>query len=293
MYELCSVKLRSVGLVSIIVATRNRGKNVLRLVESLRDQSCIDWELIIVDQSDVPLLLEELSSDSKIQLIFEKPGLSRARNRGASIASGSHLLFADDDCWFDARSLGHLRAAIESERQGTSYLGQVLDQSGKPLRQCPVGHRRFLSRWETLVHTLSAGMVVPRKVFLSVGGFDESLGLGAGTATESGEDADLMLRVASSGTVVEFLPEFIVYHPKDSLPFKRDRLKVSGFVFGALMRKHRFGMLIFAYCILRSIGGIFILSLTRRSEEVPNAFTFGWARVRGYALNPLKQVERQ
>jgi hypothetical protein len=58
----------------------------------------------------------------------------------------------------------------------------------------------------------TASLIVPRKVFESVGGFDESYTLGPGGALLGGEDSDLGWRIQRSGHVAVFQPDVQIVH---------------------------------------------------------------------------------
>lgn len=107
-YQAC-IEKSATPLVSVVVASYNRGAWLERAVGSVILQSYPNWELIIVDDaSHDPKTIEVLetlgtSSDSRIKVIrlYTNYGLpSYPRNLGILEAKGDFLaIFDDDDIW--------------------------------------------------------------------------------------------------------------------------------------------------------------------------------------------------
>ena len=87
---------------SIIIATLNRFKEPLSMIDSLTNQTFKDFEVLLIDQNDEDILIDELKKYDKtlsIKHIRTKiKGASNARNTGIKYAIGELLAFPDDDC---------------------------------------------------------------------------------------------------------------------------------------------------------------------------------------------------
>src|ERR1700754_3487501 len=86
-------------LFSLIVCTVDRSDQLERLFASLKVQRYTDFEVILVDQNlDDRLagLVEGYSPSFTIRHIRSERGISRARNNGMAIATGSYICFPDD-----------------------------------------------------------------------------------------------------------------------------------------------------------------------------------------------------
>lgn len=88
--------------VSIIVPVYNVEKYINRCIESILNQTFINYELIIVDDGspdNSAMICEEYAKiDERISVIHKKNGgLSSARNVGIDIAKGKYLFFVDGD----------------------------------------------------------------------------------------------------------------------------------------------------------------------------------------------------
>lgn len=93
-------------MISVIVPVYNVEKYLRKCIESILDQSYIDWELILIndgstDNSGV-LCDYYAQKDYRIKVVHQNnQGVSTARNVGLEMASGSHILFIDPDDWIE------------------------------------------------------------------------------------------------------------------------------------------------------------------------------------------------
>jgi glycosyltransferase involved in cell wall biosynthesis len=98
---------------SIVTCTYNRVQTLRRALDSLRGQSCQDWECIIIDDASLdgtgevvrPYLGEHFR-----YLRHSHRGCARSKNAGLEAASGRYVTFLDSDDEYDP---GHL--AIRKE----------------------------------------------------------------------------------------------------------------------------------------------------------------------------------
>jgi len=95
-----SAPSRELPLVSVVVRSYRRPKALFELVERLRTQSYPRFEVVILEQSNDPGLVEALNSlnDSRLQITVS-PALNPPAARNAAIrkSRGDILLFVDDD----------------------------------------------------------------------------------------------------------------------------------------------------------------------------------------------------
>jgi GT2 family glycosyltransferase len=103
-----------------------------------------------------------------------------------------------------------------------------------------------------------------RNVVEEVGGFDETLGVGAQTLWGGGEDIDYPLRAIKAGFKIEYRPDDIyVFHPPPYSP-RGDYSKLAGRAYrygagiGRVWRKHNYPVWLVAYYLLRPLGGAFL-----------------------------------
>ena len=83
-------------LVSVIITTKNEEKNMKNILESLKNQTFKDFEVVVVDNKSSDKT-KEISKEYGA-LVFDKgPERSAQRNYGVSKASGKYVLILDAD----------------------------------------------------------------------------------------------------------------------------------------------------------------------------------------------------
>lgn len=106
-------------LVSIVTPAYNAARFLRETVASVQQQTCRDWEMIIVDdcsRDDTAVVIEELArKESRLRFVRQRvnSGPAAARNAALSAASGRFIAFLDsDDLWLPEklqRQLGFMR----------------------------------------------------------------------------------------------------------------------------------------------------------------------------------------
>lgn len=96
--------------ISIIVPIYNVEKYLNRCIDSILNQTFVDFELILVDDGSHDncgaICDEYVKKDKRIKVIHkENGGLSSARNAGIDIAQGEYLGFVDSDDWIHPQLL--------------------------------------------------------------------------------------------------------------------------------------------------------------------------------------------
>jgi len=199
-------------LVSVIVPTYNRALLLERSLRSVADQDYECVEIIVVDDvstDDTPAIFERLSNELSqfgIPLrLVELPvnsGPAVARNRGVAVAEGSLLSFLDSDDLMEPQFLSTvIKLLARYPECALAFSGAwKLDADDRKVGQLESGlpddppegvlHTPLdqLARQE-LFQTSS--VVMPRKTFQGLGGFDEAL--------RYSEDTDLWWRLAKTG----------------------------------------------------------------------------------------------
>ena len=87
-------------MFSIIIPAYNAQDRIYRLLRSIRDQTCTDYEVIVVCDSctDSTETVAKAYGAITDRVSFGSDGLTR--DRALELASGDWILFADDDDWF-------------------------------------------------------------------------------------------------------------------------------------------------------------------------------------------------
>lgn len=206
---------RSVMRFSLIVATFGRTVELQRLLDSITAQRYRDMEVIVVDQNEDDRVLQIIKPYAEqLEIIHRRceKGASRARNLGISIARGDVIGFPDDDCWYPDNVLRHAADFLSRAPEWGGIIGHTVDSVGKQTlpwgdRAGPLSPAMSWRRAVTYVYFLR------RDVVLATGGFDITLGPGAGTPWGASDDNDFMLRSLKQGARVYFDPRLCIHHP--------------------------------------------------------------------------------
>ncbi|MFA5024341.1 MAG: glycosyltransferase family A protein [Patescibacteria group bacterium] len=108
-------------MVSIIIPVYNRAKIFLKTLESISQQTYLDYEVIIVNdgstdnvESIFSKYYKKLKTNNKYLFINQtNQGAPAARNRGLQAAQGDYLLFCDADAVLKPEILQTLLAYLE------------------------------------------------------------------------------------------------------------------------------------------------------------------------------------
>jgi len=108
-------------IISIIMPVYNSEKFLAQTIQSVRNQTFRDFELICVDDgstdASVEHLREFMQEDDRITLLQQaNAGAGAARNRGFAHSRGEYVIFLDSDDLFSNRLLEKLYQAISVNR---------------------------------------------------------------------------------------------------------------------------------------------------------------------------------
>ena len=247
-------------LFSLIVCTLGRRDVLVRLFQSLQVQSCSDFEVVLVDQNPqgyLDAILTAHADGLRVAHVSSAKGLSRARNVGLAVARGTFIAFPDDDCWYPPDVL----SAVKDWFAGRPDVGVLTcptrDASGVLSNGRYLGASGFVERREVWFAGNSNGLFFRRSVTSCVGGFDETLGVGAGTPFGAGEETDYLLRALKTGVKIWFEKALFVHHDQvgqclDASELARARLYARGF--GRVLRLHNYSVFYALYRAGRSLG---------------------------------------
>lgn len=227
-------------LLSIIIVNWNAGNQLDDVVNSIiQYHHGLVASVIIVDNASSDDSLAQVESlqnlPFQLQLIrnIDNRGFGAACNQGAALAGSAYLLFLNPDTRLFENSLSVPLAFMRDRtNQDVGIVGiQLLDEQNHIARSCArfptlgifaaqalgvnrlPGLRHFnmhMSDWKhdgtrTVDHVIGAFYLVRRKLFESLGGFDERYFLYL-------EDLDLSLRVYQAGYHSVFLADAQAFH---------------------------------------------------------------------------------
>ncbi len=247
--------------ISLVLATVGRVAEVQRFLDSLHSQSYRNFELIVVDQNpDVRLapLLAGCRDRFPIVHVRSTPGLSRARNVGLTQISGDVVAFPDDDCWYPADVLEVVHRYFAGHAQIQGLTGRSLDPQGMESGFRFGAAHGVLDRLNVWWGAISYTIFLRRAVVEAVGGFDETLGVGANTQFGSGEETDYLVRAIAAGFRIQFDASVAVHHPvHESMIDGRSIAKAYsyGCGMGRVLAKHHYPAWFKLRAVIRPLGG--------------------------------------
>jgi GT2 family glycosyltransferase len=212
--------------VSAIIVNWNGAHHLRTCLPSLLSQTLSSLEIVVVDNGSKDDSAEVAREFQARWLpLGENVGLAPALNRGAKAAAGDFLLFINNDMRFDP---GFVAALIEPLRQNESVFatdGMQFSWDGSErghlaarlAKRRPSGHSStelvpglyFYQREEQKKSPVFMGsaacMLVRRRFFEELDGFDERLPLGY-------EDAEICWRAWMRGWKTVYVPGAICWH---------------------------------------------------------------------------------
>jgi GT2 family glycosyltransferase len=260
------------GKFSLIVATVGRTSELEALLASVLAQDFPDVEVIVVDQNPDDRLKDAIhrySRDLRIVHLRSTAGLSRSRNLGLSQGEGEIIGFPDDDCTYPPALLRQVSELLKANPQFDGVSGRVGDQDGADYARFDAapGLITVANAWQ---RSAAISVFLRRRAIQAIGGFDESLGLGAGTRWGGAEDVDLVIRAAARGFKIQYVPAISVLHPNPlgaGYGNAAERAYRYGAGIGRVWRKHNFPLRLVAYYLIRPLGGM-LLGIARVNKDM-------------------------
>ncbi len=179
--------------VSVIIPALNAEQHLKTCLAALRRQSLPfdQFEIIVVDNGSTDNTCQVATSFSATLLVHPGIRVGALRNRGAVVAKGAVLAFLDSDCIPEPN---WLERGLESLAQHPSITGAPYETppDANWLQRAWFSQRKAGRRESELIN--SGNLFVPKAIFHTIGGFDETL--------QSGEDAEFCLRAKQHTSVV-------------------------------------------------------------------------------------------
>lgn len=236
--------------LSVVVSTLGRGRELARLLDNLEQQDLRCFEVIIVDQNTDDRATRAISSRAwRFPLLRlstpNQRGLSRGRNVGWRHASGKHVVFADDDCWYPPTLFARVEALFQHTH--VDFIsGRAADEFGRSINGRFEAVPQTIHRDNVWTTSIEWMLFFRREVLEDVGGFDETIGVGASTPWQAAEGQDIVLRALAAGfngfydsSLYGHHPELDIAKPDDAMLCKaRSYARGMGFV----LRRHGYGL---------------------------------------------------
>lgn len=233
--------------ISVIIPAYNAEQTILETIKSVRQQTFTDLEIIVLDDGSTDKTLELLQNveDNRLKIFsYENSGVSVARNRGITHATGEFISFIDaDDLWTSDKLELQLAALQQNLEAGVAYSWSTSFIDGREktaFLHAPVFFEGYIYDKLLVNNILSNGsnILVRRQAIESVGKFNPTL--------KYGEDWEFYVRLAAKWHFVLVPKHQILYRQSSTTTtskveiLEREALKVIEKLFQAAPPKYQF-----------------------------------------------------
>lgn len=218
-------------LLSIIICSYNRANYIGEALDALYQQSApLDqFEVLVIDNNSsdgTPKVFEQwrlAHPNGHFHYTTEtKQGASFARNTGAALAISDWLCFIDDDAVankdFVEKIIQHIKLYPDRVGFGGRIIPRYVPAEPKWMSyyvSSMVGNFDYAPTacaFENGKYPLESNMVVNKKTFDLIGGFNTNLPGVVGTLRIGGEGKDLFYKIMALGNKIYYDPSIIVEH---------------------------------------------------------------------------------
>jgi GT2 family glycosyltransferase len=209
--------------LAVVIITRDRAPELLHTLARLYELPERP-RIVVVDQGSRDRTSARVRCHfpgvSVLELVHDRG--AAGRTAGAQAVDAPFVAFCDDDSWWAPGALARGMAVLEANPSVAVVAGRVLlgrerrlDPACAAMAVSPLPSRSGLPGRRVLGF-VACGAIVRRSAFLSVGGFDARLGLGA-------EEQLLATELASDGWDLVYCDDVLAYHHPSAVRDRRAR----------------------------------------------------------------------
>jgi glycosyltransferase involved in cell wall biosynthesis len=216
-------------LISVVIPMYNRMNKIGRALDSVFAQTAVNkiGEIIVVDDGStddsVAVVQNYKASHNSIDIVIitqSNHGPSYARNKGMSIAKYKYIAFLDsDDEWLPNKIFeqlkvfeAHTDADFVGGNENNNYM-RILTKRIKNLYKAKLSDLCIKS------FPVTPSVIMKKKIFDNIGGFDESM--------RHYEDCDYFQRICAAGYGYYYIPTQLVICDQGKNPFGESGLSAN------------------------------------------------------------------
>ncbi len=213
------------SLVSVIVLTYNGRENLEECLSSLRAQTYLSREIILVingsEDGSADFVQRRFGASIRVIELADNIGYTGGNNAGIRAARGEYIALLNDDTRVDPNWLEEMVDALESRLDCGMAAGKILSYYHPEIID-NVGHifyrdgtfrgrgrletdRGQYDREEEVLSPSGCALLLRKRALDEVGLFDEDFFI-------YGDDAELSLRLRIAGWKALYVPRAVVYH---------------------------------------------------------------------------------
>ena len=213
-------------LFSVIIPVFNRPSLICATLDTVLQQKCKDFEIIIIDDGssdDVKNILSSYLGNRSINYFYQSnSGVSAARNKGASLSNGDYLIFLDSDDLVTENWLSDYTAMISKDNSDIIYCGinrmkkNILVEYTDPTDPFKDG--------KSVGNVIPGSFCIRNKFFEQIGRYDEQLAYG--------ENTELGFRIKLANPIISFIKKpNLIYNLYENSHGKNARNKMNGIMY--------------------------------------------------------------
>lgn len=243
--------------LSLLCCTVGRTEKLGRLLDSLARQTSRDFELVVVDQNAPGVLdpvLAPYAQALDIRHVRSEKGLSRARNVGLGHCRAKIVAFPDDDCWYPDALVEKILSMFDVDAQAGVITGRTVDAAGADSLGLFLDADATITKSNVWLSGNSNSLFIRTEIARKIGGFDETLGVGASTPFKSGEETDFLLRALATGARGLYRRDLRVHHDQAPVGGAGGVARAQDYArgFGRVLRLHDYGAAYLAMRVIRT-----------------------------------------
>lgn len=186
-------------MISVIIPTYNRSKELVRSINSVRNQTIRDIEIIVVDDGSTDLTKDVVDSikDDRIRYFRHKnnKGACAARNTGIFFSKGDYIAFQDsDEVWYENKLELELKELISNDAD--LVFGKMRQIIGDKERIIPDIFRKGFIGYEEDVYGIGTPSILGKSWVFRRFNFDIKM--------TRFQDYDLLVRILDDGLRIYF-----------------------------------------------------------------------------------------
>lgn len=233
--------------LSIIVPGKNEGENLFKLINSLKEQTYTNFEIIVVDDGsddETPTIGRKLEKLGLIKHFIRneiRGGKASAANLALRFAKGKYVIHLDADCSFDNDAIEKIIIPFYLDDRIGAVGGNVAVRNYK---ESLVTTMQAIEYYDTISisRIVSSKLGIYRVISGAFGAFKkEALDSLKGWDIGPGLDGDLTVKIRKLGYKIEFAPEAmcLTNAPNTLKKLTKQRLRWDKSLVRFRMRKHK------------------------------------------------------
>lgn len=191
--------------LSIVVLAWNQLPHTRRCVAAIRQNTHVDYELIVVDNGSAPDAREFASTHADVTVYLDSNlGFAKGMNAGLAVARGDYIAFVNNDTEVPPAWAERLIEAAAAPNVGMAIPAVTAAGNTRTVRDRPGTSVTVLNPFESPPSGVLC--MLPTELARQLGGWEE------GYLMASGEDADLAFKIWTNDLDIAFDERVLVQH---------------------------------------------------------------------------------